>query len=149
MPEEEIGKVTHFFNKISVAVLSLTGELKKGDKIRIEASEPFVQDVSSMEVDHKPIEEAKAGEFVPRGAFMIYGKKNHLTAELKLAIGLKDSVIVGGPVDAVSSQTDNFVIIIQGNEKTSDTAKKIKKKLKAGSIDEIIRMLPAGGCKIR
>ena len=64
MPEEEIGKVTHFFNKISVAVLSLTGDLKVGDKIRIEASEPFVQTVSSMQVEHKPIEEAKAGDDV-------------------------------------------------------------------------------------
>ena len=64
MPEEEIGKVTHFFNKISVAVLSLTGELKVGDKIRIEASEPFVQEVKSMQVEHKDIKEAKAGDDV-------------------------------------------------------------------------------------
>lgn len=64
MPEEEIGKVTHFFDKISVAVLGLTGELKTGDKIRIEAAEPFVQEVNSMQVEHKPIEEAKAGDDV-------------------------------------------------------------------------------------
>jgi U32 family peptidase len=64
MPEEEIGKITHFFDKISVAVLSLTGDLKVGDKIRIEASEPFVQTVSSMQVEHKDIQEAKAGDDV-------------------------------------------------------------------------------------
>ncbi|MBR9691502.1 DUF814 domain-containing protein [Candidatus Woesearchaeota archaeon] len=93
--------------------------------------------------------EAKSGEFVPKGAFMIYGKKNILTAELKLAIGLKDDVTIGGPVDSIKSQTDNFVIIIQGNKKASDTAKKIKKQLKGGSMDDIIRMLPAGGCKIQ
>ena len=62
MPEEDIGKVTHFFDKISVAVLSLTAGLKVGDKIRIEASEPFVQNVDSMQVEHKSIEEAKAGD---------------------------------------------------------------------------------------
>jgi putative protease len=64
MPEQDIGKVTHFFDKISVAVLSLTAELNVGDKIRIEASEPFVQEVTSMQVEHKPIEEAKAGDDV-------------------------------------------------------------------------------------
>ncbi len=89
------------------------------------------------------------GEFVPKGAFMIYGKKNTLTAELKLAAGLKDNQIITGPIDSIRSQTDNFLIIIQGNEKTSDTAKKIRKKLGGGNLDEIIRMLPAGGCKIK
>lgn len=92
--------------------------------------------------------EAKAGEFIARGAFMIYGKKNTLTAECKLAIGLKDDVIIGGPVDSIRAHTNNFMIINQGNNKASDTAKKIKKKLKGGEIDDIIRMLPAGGCKI-
>lgn len=92
--------------------------------------------------------EAKAGEFVPKGAFMIYGKKNTLAAELGLAIGLKDNLIIGGPVDSIRSQTDNFVVIRQGSEKASDIAKKIKKKIKGGDLDEIIRMLPAGGCKV-
>ncbi|MFC1742047.1 hypothetical protein ACFL3V_05925 [Nanoarchaeota archaeon] len=64
MPEEEIGKITHFFDKISVAVLNLTGELKVGEKIRIEANEPFVQTVDSMQVEHKDIKEAKAGDDV-------------------------------------------------------------------------------------
>ncbi len=62
MPELEVGKVTHFFNKISVAVLSLKKELKVGDKIRIEAAEPFVQKVSSMQVEHKELQKAKPGE---------------------------------------------------------------------------------------
>ncbi|MBW2996631.1 DUF814 domain-containing protein [Candidatus Woesearchaeota archaeon] len=93
--------------------------------------------------------EARPGEFVPKGAFMIYGKKSTLVAELRLAIGLKDNQIIGGPIDSIRAQTDNFVIILQGNQKASDTAKKIKKKLKNGNIDDIIRMLPAGGCKIQ
>jgi len=36
-----------------------------------------------------------------------------------------------------------------GNAKASDTAKKIKKKLNSGELDDIIRMLPSGGCKIK
>ena len=64
MPEQEIGKIEHFFDKISVAVLKLSGELKVGEKIRIEAAEPFEQTVTSMQVEHNPIEEAKAGDDV-------------------------------------------------------------------------------------
>ncbi len=64
MPEEEIGKVTHFFDRVSVCVLKLDKELKVGDKIRFEGEQPFVQTVESMQINHKNIEEAKAGEEV-------------------------------------------------------------------------------------
>ena len=93
--------------------------------------------------------EAKPGEYVARGAFMVYGKKNEMNVGLGIAIGLKDGMIIGGPIDSIKAQTDNFIEIIQGNEKASDTAKKINKKLKGGEMDEIIRMLPAGGCKLK
>ena len=92
--------------------------------------------------------EAKAGEFIARGAFMVYGKKNVLTAECRMAIGIKDGQIIGGPVDSIKAQTKDFVMVIQGNQKASDTARKIKAKLKGGEIDDIIRMLPTGGCKL-
>ena len=109
--------------------------------------------IGSAEVFHvKPdqvTKEAKAGEFVPKGAFMIYGKKNIIKSELKIAIGLKEDIIIGGPIDSIKSQTKNFIIIVQGNQKTSATAKEIRSKLKGGDLDEIIRMLPAGGCKIQ
>ena len=61
--EEPIGKITHFFNKISVAVIKLEkGELKKGDKIKIVGhGKEFEQDVVSMQVEHKEIEKAEAG----------------------------------------------------------------------------------------
>ena len=44
---------------------------------------------------------AKPGEYIPKGAFMIYGKKNNLVPQIKLAIGIKDDQIIGGPVDAI------------------------------------------------
>ncbi len=93
--------------------------------------------------------EAKAGEYMAKGAFMIYGKKlKHFNPDLKLAIGIKDGVIIGGPVSSVKKNADKFVIVIQGKGKTAAIAKKIQKKLKGGDLDDIIRMLPAGGCEI-
>jgi translation elongation factor EF-1alpha len=64
MSETEIGKITHFFDKIGVAVVKLTGDLKVGDKIRIEAAEPFVQVVGLMQVQHKAITGAGPGDDV-------------------------------------------------------------------------------------
>jgi translation elongation factor EF-1alpha len=67
MAEEKlIGKVTHFFNKIGVAVLTLTEDsLKVGEKIHFKGGErDFEQTVTSMQVDHKDIAEAKKGDDV-------------------------------------------------------------------------------------
>ena len=91
---------------------------------------------------------ANSGEFIGRGAFMIYGKKNFITPEIKLAIGIKNSKIIGGPVEAVKVNSDKSVVIIQGREKASAVAKKIIKKIGGGDVDDIIRMLPAGGCSL-
>lgn len=60
---EEIGVVTHFFSKIGVAAIKLTGSLKIGDKIKIKgATTDFEQTVESMEINRQKIEEAKAGD---------------------------------------------------------------------------------------
>jgi len=60
-----IGKVTHYFSKIEVAVIELSDSLKVGDTIRIVGGvTDFNQTVESMEVEHKKVEEAKAGESI-------------------------------------------------------------------------------------
>jgi len=63
--KKEIGKITHFFPNIDVAVVELKGALKVGDKISIEGHESVVeQTVDSMQVEHKDIEKAKKGDAV-------------------------------------------------------------------------------------
>lgn len=65
MPEVQIGKITHFFNKISVAVIKLDAELKVGDTIKIVGgNRNFTQTVSSMQIEHQNIETAKPGDDV-------------------------------------------------------------------------------------
>lgn len=60
-----IGKITHYFSKIGVAVIELSDNLRIGDKIRIVGKDAdFTQEVDSMEVDHQKIQEAKAGDKV-------------------------------------------------------------------------------------
>ena len=61
--KQPIGKITHFFSKISVAVIELKEGLKVGDTIEIVTSEgPFQQKVDSMQIEHNSIEEAKPGD---------------------------------------------------------------------------------------
>ena len=60
-----IGKITHYFSKIGVAVIELTAALKAGDTIRIiGGATDFTQTVDSMEVDHQKVQEAKIGDSV-------------------------------------------------------------------------------------
>ena len=70
MPEVEegklIGKVTHYFDKIKVAIIELDGPLNVGDNIRIIGGEStdFDQTVGSMEIEHEKIKKGKKGDSV-------------------------------------------------------------------------------------
>ena len=60
-----IGKITHYFSKIEVAVIELSDSLKVGDTIRITGgAKDFNQTVDSMEVEHQKVQEAKEGDSV-------------------------------------------------------------------------------------
>jgi putative protease len=55
--EKQIGKVTHYFTNLDVAVLELSEEMKLGDEIHILGRiTDFTQFVTSMEIAHKKIE---------------------------------------------------------------------------------------------
>lgn len=120
---------------------------------------------------------APSGEYLPRGSFFIEGKKNlvrHLKVELAigLAFHLPDhtetenerhegAVVVCGPDKSISSYCVSKVRISPGKERPSEFAKRVKQQLVNGvkdlnaketakkiTIDEIIRVLPSGGCKM-
>jgi putative protease len=60
-----IGKVTHYYNRISVAVVELVGELCVGEHIAILGhTTEFTQPVESLEIEHHKIEKAGAGQEV-------------------------------------------------------------------------------------
>lgn len=91
---------------------------------------------------------APSGEYLTKGGFMIYGRKNRMSASLSLAVGISGGRVIGGPVSSVKSHAEKFVAIVPGRKKASEIAKIIRKKI-GGEIDEIIRFLPAGGCEIK
>jgi len=61
----EVGRVTHYYSRIGVAVIELKAPLAIGDKILIRGSTTnFEQTVESMQIQHKNIERAEAGQAV-------------------------------------------------------------------------------------
>ena len=61
----EIGQITHFFSKISVAVIELKKPLKVGDTIAIKGpTTDFEQPVDSMQIEHKDVQKAEAGQSI-------------------------------------------------------------------------------------
>lgn len=63
MADEEIGHITHFFPKISVAVIEVTaGALKVGETIRIKGhTSDLTQVVESLQQEHLQVPEIKKG----------------------------------------------------------------------------------------
>jgi len=61
-----IGKITHYFANIEVAVIDLTSPLKVGETIRVVGGEAtdFEQKVESMQIDHAAVKSAKKGDSV-------------------------------------------------------------------------------------
>ena len=63
MDEKMLGTVTHYFGKLSVAVLDLKGSLAIRDQVAFRgATTDFEQEVESIQVDHQSIEVANAGQ---------------------------------------------------------------------------------------
>lgn len=61
----EIGRITHFFSKISVAVIELTAPLAVGDTIAIKGpTTDFEQVVESMQIEHQNVQKAEAGQSI-------------------------------------------------------------------------------------
>ena len=83
-----------------------------------------------------------------KGLLIPNGKKNYKNASVEIAIGLtEDNLIMGGPPDSVKKHCKKFVLIAQGKERTSRVAKEIQKKI-GGELDDIIKVIPAGGVKL-
>jgi putative protease len=61
----KVGRITHFFTKICVAVIELTEPLSVGDTIVLKGpTTDFEQPVESMQIEHKNVQRAKAGQSI-------------------------------------------------------------------------------------
>jgi len=62
----KIGKVTHYYDKIGVAIIELDANLANGDKIKFVrgGEDLFEQEVKSMQIEHDKVDSAKKGDVV-------------------------------------------------------------------------------------
>lgn len=61
----EVGRITHFFSKIDVAVIELKAALSVGDTIAIKGpTTDFEQPVDSMQIEHKNVQKAEPGQSI-------------------------------------------------------------------------------------
>lgn len=60
----QIGKVTHYYDKIGVAVVEVKSQpLKIGDTVKISGHDKeFTQKIVSLQVEHKQVKEVPVGE---------------------------------------------------------------------------------------
>jgi predicted ribosome quality control (RQC) complex YloA/Tae2 family protein len=87
-----------------------------------------------------------SGQFLKKGSFMIRGSKNFVRGvPLRVAVGLKigddEIMVVGGPVDAISSQTQVYVELVPGDKKSSQLAKQIRHQLSKKVSEELARVV--------
>jgi len=66
MSEERVGIVTHYYSKISVAVVEVTSDsLSAGETLRFRGSTTdFTQLLESMEIEHEKVPKAEKGSSV-------------------------------------------------------------------------------------
>jgi putative protease len=61
----EIGRITHFFSKISVAVIELKAPLSVGDMIVVKGpNTDYEQIVDSMQIEHNNVQRAEKGQSI-------------------------------------------------------------------------------------
>lgn len=62
----KVGKVTHYFDKIGVAIVELDTNLAVGDKIKFVrgGEDVFEQTVESIQIEHEKKESAKKGDVI-------------------------------------------------------------------------------------
>lgn len=65
MADKPLGKITHYYDKIGVAVVELKGPLAVGDTVKISGHEQeFTQKIGSMQVEHEQLQKAQKGKVI-------------------------------------------------------------------------------------
>ncbi len=96
--------------------------------------------------------QAESGEFLPRGAFVVRGKRNYFhDLPVRLAVGEVEieghRKIMGGPVSAVVARATRYVVLLPGKEDREEVAKRLAAVFTV-PIEEVVRVMPPGKVQI-
>ncbi len=90
----------------------------------------------------------QSGEYLARGAFVIRGKRNYVpNIKLELALGEIDyqgrRKLMAGPLKAVKSKSDRYVVLVPGDVKKNEMAKELSDLFNV-VVDDVLSVLPSG-----
>lgn len=93
--------------------------------------------------------EAKSGEYVQKGSFIIQGRRTLHEAEINLGIGIfldeeGRKVVMSGPLSAVAKHCSEYVALREGDAKKGEISKLLMKQFGLATNDDILASLPAG-----
>ncbi|UCE43491.1 MAG: NFACT family protein [Candidatus Bathyarchaeota archaeon] len=93
--------------------------------------------ISPEQVNKTP----STGQYLKKGAFSISGPKNYVrNVPLRIAIGTKTEdarpIVVGGPVEAITTQTEIYIELVPGREKSGTLARRIRDALAKKASEE-------------
>jgi len=96
--------------------------------------------------------QAESGEFLPRGAFVVRGKRNYFhDLPVRLAIGEVEieghRKIMGGPVSAVAARSSRYAVLLPGKEDREEVAKRLASVFTV-PMEEVVRVMPPGKVQI-
>lgn len=108
---------------------------------------------------------APTGQFLPKGSFVIEGKRSYIKGiEARLAVGIVSvngrEALACGPEDAIKKHALVYAVLLQGGMDPMNAAKKTKSALVAAadevlaetikhiSLDDFVRALPTGQSRV-
>ncbi|MEM5777640.1 MAG: NFACT family protein [Candidatus Aenigmatarchaeota archaeon] len=90
-------------------------------------------------------EQVKKEGGLPKGSFMIYGKREWIRRiDLLLAIGVYNGKIIYGPISSVKVKTKKYIVITVGEENINEQFNKYFGEL----AEQAKKVIPYGKCKI-
>ncbi|HID26030.1 MAG TPA: fibronectin-binding domain-containing protein [Thermoplasmata archaeon] len=93
----------------------------------------------------------ESGEYLPKGAFVIRGKRNYMRCKMEMAIGktVIEGVekVIAGPTSVVKKRSDRYVTIQPGGLNKNRFAKMLAKEFDA-NVDQLLKLLPPGDVEV-
>ncbi len=97
--------------------------------------------------------QAESGEYLPRGGFVVRGKRNYVhDIPVAMAVGEAEvegvRKVMGGPVESLAARSPRYAVLVPGEMDRERLAGLLSRALGAPA-EEVSRVLPPGGFGVR
>ena len=100
---------------------------------------------------HQVSKTPESGEYLPKGSFVVRGKRNYVRCKMEMGIGeviLKGvKKLMAGPVTAIEGRSDRYVILEPGERDKNEMAKHLSEKFNV-KVEVVQKLLPPGNVSV-